>query len=219
MAFLLLTTGVAARSLYAFSPPQRAATPYDVAWTAPVAPYEPVTYAPAPTPPTSGAGSYSSLLVLGAGAAAGLALGRSQQVATLAVSEDTQKVSVGFGAACVGGLLGVYLTGEITTAAIFALVFAYATTKGGVVGDTARSAGSAYDKVYTKTVELNDEFELTNKAAKAADFVVAAAQDVDESYQITARVDEKLKLSQAADSLSEKFDGAKAKLKGYQNVD
>jgi hypothetical protein len=184
------------------------------------APYEPVTYVQAPPQPTSESASYSSFLVLGAGAAAGLALARSQQVAALAVDGETQKVSVGFGAACVGGLLGVYFTGELTTAAIFALLFAYATTRGdNFVGNTARSAGTAYDKLYTKTVELNDDYELTKKAKSAADFAVAAAQDVDQSYQISSRVDEKLKLSQAADNISSKVTNAKAKLQGYVNVD
>jgi hypothetical protein len=174
----------------------------------------------APPQPTSESASYSSFLVLGAGAAAGLALARSQQVAALAVDGETQKVSVGFGAACVGGLLGVYFTGELTTAAIFALLFAYATTRGdNFVGNTARSAGTAYDKLYTKTVELNDDYELTKKAKSAADFAVAAAQDVDQSYQISSRVDEKLKLSQAADNISSKVTNAKAKLQGYVNVD
>jgi len=65
----------------------------------------------------------------------------------------------------------------------------------------------------------NDEYQLTQKAKGAADFAVEAAKDVDQSYQISSRVDEKLKLSQAAESLSTKVEDAKAKLKGYVNAD
>merc|ERR1719321_1967905 len=114
----------------------------------------------------------SALLILGAGAAgaaAGVALKRP--IAALAVDTDkSQAVTVG--AACVGGILGVYFFHELTTAVLLAIVFAYGSTVNNGFGNATRKAGDIANNVYDKTIELNDQYDVLNKARKAADFTV-----------------------------------------------
>jgi len=203
--------GVAAQRFYTFTPPGQTSA---ATWAAPAAypEYVQTSYAPQYVPsaqyaqPEQDWSMSSALLILGAGAAgvaAGVALKRP--VATLAVSSDDSNQGVAVGAACVGGILGVYFFGDISTAVILALIFAYASTKDNGFGNAIGKAGSAYNTVYDKTVELNDQYDILRKAKSAADVTVAAAVDLDESYQLTARVDEKLKLSQAVDKVTSKI--------------
>jgi hypothetical protein len=124
---------------------------------------------------------------------------------------------VAFGAACVGGLLGVYLFGEILPSVLLALAAAYGSTTNSVFGNATRTVGSTYNKVYTKTTELNEEYELLGKAKSAADYAVAAAQEVDENYALTSRVNEKLKLSATLDTVKDKISEANDKLRNKVN--
>jgi hypothetical protein len=133
------------------------------------------------------------------------------------VSGDEDKGTVAFGAACVGGLLGVYLFGEILPSVLLALAAAYGSTTNSVFGNATRTVGSTYNKVYTKTTELNEEYELLGKAKSAADYAVAAAQEVDENYALTSRVNEKLKLSATLDTVKDKISEANDKLRNKVN--
>jgi hypothetical protein len=208
MAVWLLAS-VAAQRLYTFTPPgQTSAT----TWAAPAAypEYVQTPYAPQYVPSAQyeqAEGWSMPLLLIGAGAAgaaAGVAMKRP--VAALTVSADDSKQAVAIGAACVGGIVGVFFFHELSTAVILALIFAYGTTFSNGFGNATRTAGETYNKVYDKTVALNDEYEILDKAKSAADFTVAAASDFDESFQISSRVDEKLKLSQAVDKVKSKVD-------------
>ena len=67
------------------------------------------------------------------------------------------------------GIVGVYLFHELSTGVLLALIAAYAATTASTFGDATRSAGSAADKVYSKTLELNEQYDLLPKAKSAAD--------------------------------------------------
>jgi len=205
MAVWLLAS-VAAQRFYTFTPPQAQTS----TWAAPAAypEYVQTPYAPQYVPSAQyeqQQGWSMSALILGAGAGAAAGLAWKRPVAALAVEEDSSK-AVTVGAAVVGGFLGVYFFGELSPAILLALLFAYATTLNNGFGSFTRKAGSTYNSVYDKTIELNDQYDILAKAKSAADFTVAAASDFDESYQLTAKVDEKLKLSQAMEKVSEKFE-------------
>jgi len=205
--------GVAAQRFYAFTPPgQTSAT----TWAAPAAypQYVQTAYAPQSVPSAQyeQAEEWSmsnAVLLIGAGAAgaaAGMALKRPLAALAVSADADDSKQAVAVGAACVGGILGVFFFHELSTAVILALIFAYGSTKDNGFGNATRKAGDVYNQVYDKTVALNEEYEILNKAKSAADFTVAATVDLDQNYQLSSRVDEKLKLSQAYDKAKTKFD-------------
>ena len=70
---------------------------------------------------------------------------------------------------------------------LLALVAAYAATTASSFGDATRSAGGAADKVYSKTLELNEQYDLLPKAKSAADAVTTAAVNIDRNYGARAR--------------------------------
>merc|ERR1719163_1989163 len=59
---------------------------------------------------------------------------------------------------------------------------------------------------------LDEEYEVVPKAKSAIDTAVTVAGNLNENYGITAKIDEKLQLSERADSLASKFDEQKSKL-------
>ena len=103
------------------------------------------------------------------------------------------------GAAAGAGLLGIQLTGDLTTGAVLAIVCAYGTTLSNGFGSATKSLGSACAKVYDKTLDLQEEYELIQKAKSAIDTTVTVADNLNENYQITGKIDEKLKLGAAVD--------------------
>jgi len=88
-----------------------------------------------------------------------LALSRVARTADV----QMQAKGVVVGAACVGGLAGVYLTGEIQTGVIFAAILAYSTTTNSKFGGFAKGTGENAAKVWDKTTELNDQYDLLPK--------------------------------------------------------
>lgn len=88
-----------------------------------------------------------------------LALSRVARTADVQMQEK----SVIVGAAAVGGLAGVYLTGEIQTGLIFAAVLAYSTTTASKFGNFAKGTGENAAKVWDKTSELNEQYDLLPK--------------------------------------------------------
>ena len=102
------------------------------------------------------------------------------------------------GAAAVGGIVGVYLFHELSTGVLLALVAAYAATTASSFGDATRSAGGAADKVYSKTLELNEQYDLLPKAKSAADAVTTAAVNIDRNYGARARRAPPLRIQRAS---------------------
>lgn len=51
--------------------------------------------------------------------------------------------------------------------------------------------------MYSKSLELNEQYDVLPKAKSALDTVSTAAANIDANYGITAKVDEQLKISQA----------------------
>jgi hypothetical protein len=131
--------------------------------------------------------------------------------AVLAVGgeEPTEKEKT-LGAAGLGGVLGVVLFGSLPGAVLAAGAAAYACTK----SDAVKSAGEATAKVYTKAVELEQEYEVLPKAKSAVDTVVTVADNLNKNYGLTDKLDEKLQLSARAESLTEKFNSQKDKVTG-----
>jgi len=132
------------------------------------------------------------------------------RVAPAAITmEEPGDKAVVVGAAAVGGIVGVYLFKELSTGVLLACILAYAATTASSLGDAAKSAGSAASKVYSKTLELNEQYDVLPKAKSALDTVTVAAGNLNENYGITAKIDEKLKLTEALDKVGDKVNEVK----------
>jgi len=130
----------------------------------------------------------------------------------MAVEEEPEPTpkAIAIGAAAGAGLLGIQLTGDLTTGAVLAIVCAYGTTLSNVFGSATKTLGSACTKVYDKTLDLQEEYELAQKAKSAIDTTLTVADNLNRNYQITAKVDEKLQLSAAVDKALASVDDLKA---------
>jgi hypothetical protein len=117
--------------------------------------------------------------------------------------------AVTLGAAALGAAAGVWLTGELTSAALLSAAAAYATTLDNGVGSATKSAGSFAAKAYDKTIDLNEQYDLVPKAKGAADTIVGVADNLNRNYGVTDKIDEKLKLSAAVGKVTDKFDEVK----------
>merc|ERR1712216_151588 len=85
--------------------------------------------------------------------------------------DDPSDKAVTVGAASVGGILGVYLFGDLGTAVFLACVAAYCSTLTNSVGSATKSAGSFASKAYSKSVEINEQYDVLPKAKSAVDTV------------------------------------------------
>merc|ERR1711937_81933 len=112
--------------------------------------------------------------------------------------------------ASVGGIVGIWLTGEIQTGAIFAAVLAYASTTQSKFGNFAASAGENANKVYDKTLELNAQYDVLPKVKSLTDTVVTAGSNLDKNYGFTSKLDEQLKISASIDKAAAKVDELKS---------
>eukprot|EP00322_Chrysochromulina_rotalis_P020231 CAMPEP_0115838192 /NCGR_PEP_ID=MMETSP0287-20121206/5603_1 /TAXON_ID=412157 /ORGANISM="Chrysochromulina rotalis, Strain UIO044" /LENGTH=183 /DNA_ID=CAMNT_0003291713 /DNA_START=38 /DNA_END=589 /DNA_ORIENTATION=+ len=133
------------------------------------------------------------------------------RVAPLSMSEPTDK-AVTIGAASVGGLIGVYFFHELSTAVVLSVIFAYSSTLSNSFGSFTKSAGSSAAKVYGKTLELNEQYDVVPKAKSALDTVTTAASNLDANYGVTAKIDEQLKLSASVEKVTAKVDELKGSL-------
>merc|ERR1719174_1986467 len=129
--------------------------------------------------------------------------------ALVQMSEPSDKGIV-VGASAVGGILGVYLFKDLGTAVFLACAGAYGATLTNSFGEASKTAGTFASKAYGKTLEINEEYDVLPKAKSALDTVSTAAANLDANYGITAKVDEQLKLSQALDKVTDKFDEVKS---------
>jgi hypothetical protein len=128
----------------------------------------------------------------------------------IAMQEGGSKSTV-IGAAAVGGIVGVYLFHELSAGVILASILAYgATQTSGTYGEVSKTAGDAASKVYSKTIELNEQYDVLPKAKSAIDTVTTAASNINSNYGITAKIDEQLKLSEATAKVTSKFDEVKS---------
>lgn len=130
-------------------------------------------------------------------------------VATMAEPGDK---AVTIGAAAVGGVVGVYLFHELSTGVFLAALFAYGSTLSNSFGSATKTAGSAAAKVYGKTVELNEQYDVLPKTKSALDTVTTAAANLDTNYGISASIDDKLQLSAAVDKATSKVEDLKSSL-------
>ena len=120
----------------------------------------------------------------------------------VAMTEPSDKAVV-VGAAAVGALAGGYLFRELSTAVILAAVLAYSATLSNGVGDAAKAAGIAAFKVYDRTLEVSEQYDMLPKAKSALDSFTTAADSLNENLGITAKIDEQLKISQACERVSD----------------
>jgi hypothetical protein len=163
--------------------------------------------------PQTDSNALASLLLAANPAAPRMSTARSatRQVKNVRMDEPGDK-AVTLGAAALGAGLGVWLTGELTTAAVLSAGAAYATTLDNGFGSATKSAGSFAAKAYDKTVEINEEYDLLPKAKGVADAAVNVAGNLNKNYGITDKIDEKLKLGAALDKATDKFDELKSKV-------
>jgi hypothetical protein len=137
----------------------------------------------------------------------------AEPVRTAAVTmQEPGDKAVTVGAAAVGGVLGVYFFHELSTGVILASLFAYGSTLTNSFGSATKTAGSAAAKVYGKTLELNEQYDVLPKTKSALDTVTTAAANLDANYGITSSIDDKLQLSAAVDKASAKVDDIKSQL-------
>jgi len=133
------------------------------------------------------------------------------RTAMVTMDEPGDKAIV-VGAAAVGGIVGVYLFKELSTGVFLAALFAYGSTLTNSFGSATKTAGSAAAKVYSKTLELNEQYDVLPKTKSALDTVTTAAANLDANYGITAGIDDKLKLSASVDKATAKVDDLKSSL-------
>merc|ERR1712216_1062457 len=96
-----------------------------------------------------------------------------------------------------------------STGVLLASVFAYGATTSGTFGDVTKSAGGYASKAYDKTLDLNEEYELLSKGKSAVDAGVNVVDNINTNYGITSKIDDQLKLSAAAESLTTKVEELK----------
>jgi cell division septum initiation protein DivIVA len=121
--------------------------------------------------------------------------------------------AVAVGAAALFATLDIGLfEADLPSAAIVALLAAYASTLDNALGDATKSAGRFASNVYGKAKELNEQYDLLPKAKSAADTVTTVADNVNSNYGLTDKLDEKLKLSEKISTVTEKIGDVKGKV-------
>jgi hypothetical protein len=143
-----------------------------------------------------------------------LGLSKLQQPARVAAvtMEEVGGKATTIGAAAVGGILGVYFFHELSTAVVLSVALAYGSTLSNGFGKFSTTAGSSAAKVYSKTLELNEQYDVLPKAKGALDTVSTAAANLDANYGITSKIDDQLKLSAAVEKATDKLEEVKGSL-------
>merc|ERR1719171_33997 len=172
---------------------------------------QPVAYAPAYNQgyaPVQTDGEFSSDAWIVACFAIGAAAGYGAHAVLAVGGEEPDEKAKTIGAAGLGGVLGLVLFGSLPATIAFTALGAYAATK----SDAVKSAGGAAATVYNKAVDLEQEYEVLPKAKSAVDTVVTVADNLNKNYGLTDQIDERLKLSERAESLGSKFQTQKDNL-------
>ena len=100
-------------------------------------------------------------------AASKLSISKVAARTPLVEMQASSKATV-IGAGAVGGILGIYFTGELQSGLILGAILAYASTTASNFGGYAESAGETAVKVYDKTLELNSQYDLLPKVRPGA---------------------------------------------------
>jgi hypothetical protein len=95
-------------------------------------------------------------------AASKLSISKVAARTPLVEMQASSKATV-IGAGAVGGIVGIYLTGELQSGLILGAVLAYASTTASQFGKYSETAGETAVKVYDKTLELNAQYDLLPK--------------------------------------------------------
>mmetsp|Transcript_35294 Transcript_35294/g.103606 ORF Transcript_35294/g.103606 Transcript_35294/m.103606 type:complete len:203 (-) Transcript_35294:339-947(-) len=132
------------------------------------------------------------------------------RVAPAPMMAEPEGKSIVIGAAAAGGIIGVYLFHELSTGVLLAVALAYGATLSNKFGEISKSTGTVAAKAYSKTLELNEQYDLVPKAKTALDTASTAAANLDKNYGITAKIDDQLKISQAIDKATAKVDEVKS---------
>lgn len=131
------------------------------------------------------------------------------------MADEPDDKSVTIGAAALAAIVDIGLfEADVPSAAILALIAAYASTLDNQLGDVTKSAGRFAANAYGKVVELNEQFEILPKAKSAADTITVVADNVNTNYGLTDKLDEKLKLSDKVSTVTDKIDDVTGKVTG-----
>jgi len=168
--------------------------------------------------PLKALGKFSGIVPM-AGSRAGrsdlAAKTRISQVKAAADGEEPSDMAKMAGAAAVGGLAGVQLFGELPPAFALCLLAAYGSTYSNGVGNALKQVGGFSAKVWSKSKDLNEQYDLLPKAKTVADAGVRIADSVNKEYGVTDKIDQKLLLSQNIDkvktSVNDKVNDLKSK--------
>jgi hypothetical protein len=154
------------------------------------------------------------LLAMNPAAPRGGAFARSQgrHLDNVRMEGEPSSKAVTIGAAALGAVAGVVLTGEVTTAAAFAAAAAYATTLDNSVGGAVKTGGSLAAKAYDKTLEINEQYDVVSKVKGATDTVVTVADNLNKNYGVTDKIDEKLKIRATYEKATDKLGEVKDQL-------
>lgn len=125
-------------------------------------------------------------------------------------SEEPSSQESATAAALTGAFLGIYVLDNLLLAGILAGLTAYLTTTDSQAGDIVSSGGALVSKSYKATVKFVAEKDLLPKAKTLTDKVVAALAAVDNNYGISAKIDEKLMISDKVASATEKISEVKS---------
>merc|ERR1712087_739411 len=105
--------------------------------------------------------------------------------------------------AAVGGLVGIYLFKEISAGILWAIVLAYGATLSNGFGNFAKSTGGTASKAYTKALDLNEQYGITAKIdekLKVSEYVALAGSKIDEvKGSVTDKIDDLKKAADKAD--------------------
>ena len=76
----------------------------------------------------------------------------------------------------------------------------------------SQSAGSTASKAYGKATELNEQYDVVPKAKSALDTVVVAADNLNNNYGLTDKIDKQLKVSENLAIAASKVDSVKSSI-------
>lgn len=130
---------------------------------------------------------------------------------------DTEAI---VGAAAIGALAGVQLTGELTAALILGAAAAYSATLSNDLGKAVKKGGTMAAEALERGKEINEQYDILPKAKQATDTVVTVADNINKNYGITDKLDKQLMLSDKAEEVKSKvggtFDQVKASVDDFK---
>mmetsp|Transcript_8867 Transcript_8867/g.25779 ORF Transcript_8867/g.25779 Transcript_8867/m.25779 type:complete len:193 (+) Transcript_8867:47-625(+) len=135
----------------------------------------------------------------------------------IVMSDDPTDKESTIAVALTGAFVGVYFLDNVITAAVLGALAAYLTTTDSKAGEIASATGSNVAKVYKKIVSFATEQNVLPKAKEVTDKVVGVLDSVNQNYGITAKIDEKLLLSEKIETASAKLGEVKSTVSSKVN--